>query len=74
LKVCISSYSGKKWENEFYGLIRTFLSGYDLPYRIFKKCLWEAFSKIKFNRRSFLTEFMVTLGDYFRKLLINLVI
>jgi hypothetical protein len=63
-------------KNEFFGLIRTFLSGYDLHYRIFKNCLWEAFSKIKFYRSGniFLTEFMVTLADFFRKLLMNLVI
>jgi hypothetical protein len=39
-----------QWENEFYVLIRTLLSGYDLPYRIFKLYLWEAFSKVKFYR------------------------
>jgi hypothetical protein len=44
LKVFISSYSGK---HEFYGLIRTLLSGSDLPYKIFKLYLWEAFSKVK---------------------------
>jgi hypothetical protein len=63
-------------KNEFCGLIRTFLSVYDLPYRIFKKCLWKAFSKVKFYRSGniFLTEILVTLVDYFRKLLMNLVI
>jgi hypothetical protein len=31
-KVFISSYSEKQWKNWFYGLIRTLLSGYHLPY------------------------------------------
>jgi hypothetical protein len=37
-------------KNEFYGLIRTHLCGYDLPYRILKLYLWEAFSKVKFYK------------------------
>jgi hypothetical protein len=63
LKVFISSYSGKQWEKLFIGLIRTLLSGYDLPYRIFKLYQWEAFSKVKFyrSRNVCLTDFMTFL-------------
>jgi hypothetical protein len=63
LKVFILSYSGNNGKNEFYGLIRTLLIGYDLPYRIFKLILWEAFSKAKFykSRNIFLTDFMTFL-------------
>jgi hypothetical protein len=51
LKVFISSYSGKQWENQFCGLISTLLPyDYDLPYTILKLYRWGAFSKVKFYR------------------------